>query len=84
MAMPYPPPLPLPVPTSMPPVPDALLGIDLASIGLMNPEEELSNQQLNFTVILLARTCMNYASNAAGRFCVARTVPRTTVCAVRV
>ena len=50
MAMPYPPPLPLPVPTSMPPVPDSLLGIDLASIGLMNPEEELSNQQLNFTV----------------------------------
>ena len=51
--MPYPPPLPLPVPTSMPPVPDSLLGIDLASIGLMNPEEELSNQQLDFTVQLI-------------------------------
>lgn len=50
--MPYPPPLPLPVPTSMPPVPDSLLGTDLACIGLMNPEEELSNQQLNFTVRL--------------------------------
>lgn len=48
--MPYPPPLPLPVPASMPPVPESLSGIDLASIGLMNPEEELSNQQLNFTV----------------------------------
>ena len=40
----YPPPLPLPVPTSMPPVPDSLLGIDLASIGLINAEGELSNQ----------------------------------------
>ena len=46
MAMPYPPPLPLPVPASMPLVPESLSGIDLASIGLMNPEEELSNQQL--------------------------------------
>ena len=49
MAMPYPPPLPLPVPAWMPSVPEKLPGHDLASIGLMNPEEELSNQQLNFT-----------------------------------
>jgi hypothetical protein len=52
MAMPYPPPLPLPVPAWMPSVPESLPGHDLASIGLMNPEEELSNQQLNFTACL--------------------------------
>ena len=68
MAMPYPPPLPLPVPTSMPPVPESLSGVDLMSIGLMNPEEELSNQQLNFTVrVLHRRRCIQH-----GRFRIAK------------
>lgn len=51
-AMPYPAPLPLPlpVPPAMPPVPPEVEGLDLASTGLISIEEEMSNQQLNFTV----------------------------------
>lgn len=52
MAMPYPPALPLPVPAAMPPVPAAVEGLYLPSIGLIRQEEELSNQQLSFTVRL--------------------------------
>ena len=56
--MPYPPPLPLPVPAWMPSVPESLPGHDLASINLMNSEEELSNQQLNFTACPVYRVCV--------------------------
>ena len=50
MAMPFPPPLPLPVPIGMPAVPQSVEGLDLQSMGLISQEEELSNQQLCFTV----------------------------------
>lgn len=48
--MPYPPALPLPVPAAMPALPASVEGLDLPSIGLISREEELSNQQLSFTV----------------------------------
>lgn len=48
--MPFPPPAPLPPPLMMPPVPEEVVSVELANLGLMTPEEEQSNQQLHFTV----------------------------------
>eukprot|EP00891_Asterochloris_glomerata_P002034 jgi/Astpho2/2034/Aster-00531 len=47
MNMTYQPPIPLLVPASMPAVPPDVVGLDLPNLGLMTPEEELSNQQLD-------------------------------------
>ncbi|KAK9819946.1 hypothetical protein WJX72_004261 [[Myrmecia] bisecta] len=49
MNMPYPPPVPLPVPARLPPVPKSVVGLDLPNLGLMTPEEQLSNAQLEYT-----------------------------------
>ncbi|KAK9817351.1 hypothetical protein WJX74_009833 [Apatococcus lobatus] len=46
MSMPYQPPWPLPVPSSLTPVPDSINGLDLAGLGLMSSQEEISNDQL--------------------------------------
>ena len=48
--MTYQPPVPLLVPSSMPAVPPDVVGLDLPNLGLMTPEEELSNQQLDHSV----------------------------------
>ena len=50
MSMPYQPPWPLPVPSSLTPVPDSIHGLDLASLGLMSSQEEISNDQLQHNV----------------------------------
>ena len=50
MNMTYQPPIPLLVPASMPAVPPDVVGLDLPNLGLMTPEEELSNQQLDHSV----------------------------------
>ena len=50
MNMTYQPPVPLLVPASMPAVPPDVVGLDLPNLGLMTPEEELSNQQLDHSV----------------------------------
>ena len=57
--MPYQPPVPLLVPTSMPPVPPEVVGLDLKNLGLMTPEEELSNQQLEFSVSFNIQLCVH-------------------------
>ena len=54
MSLPFPPPEPLPPPLAMRTVPDEVVSVELANLGLMTPEEEQSNQQLLYTV----RTCM--------------------------
>ena len=48
--MTYQPPVPLLVPGSMPAVAPDVVGLDLPNLGLMTPEEELSNQQLDHSV----------------------------------
>ena len=53
--MTYQPPVPLLVPASMPAVPSEVVGLDLPNLGLMTPEEELSNQQLDHSVGRLPR-----------------------------
>ena len=50
MNMTYQPPVPLLVPASMPAVAPDVVGLDLPNLGLMTPEEELSNQQLDHSV----------------------------------
>ena len=50
MSLPFPPPEPLPPPRAMRAVPEEVVSVELANLGLMTPEEEQSNQQLLFTV----------------------------------
>ena len=50
MSMPYQPPWPLPVPSSLTPTPDSIRGLDLAGLGLMSSQEEISNDQLQHNV----------------------------------
>ncbi len=50
--MPFPPPAPLPPPLAMPAVPEEVVSVELANLGLMTPEEEQSNQQLLYVVCL--------------------------------
>ncbi len=38
--MPFPPHAPLPPPLAMPPVPEEVVSVELANLGLMTPEEE--------------------------------------------
>ena len=52
---PAPPPPPLPAPAALSPVPEALGGLPLGELGIMSPEEEMSNAQLDFQVGLGAR-----------------------------
>ncbi len=48
--MPYPPPPPLPVPAGLPAVLADVGGLPLAELGMMLPEEEMSNVQLEYHV----------------------------------
>ena len=50
MSLPFPPPEALPPPRAMRAVPEEVVSVELANLGLMTPEEEQSNQQLLFTV----------------------------------
>ena len=51
-SLPFPPPAPLPPPRAMPTVPEEVVSVELANLGLMTPEEEQSNQQLLYVVRL--------------------------------
>ena len=55
MSLPFPPPEPLPPPRAMRAVPEEVVSVELANLGLMTPEEEQSNQQLLFTVPSLVK-----------------------------
>lgn len=48
--LPYPPAPPLPPPATLPPLPAAIEGLPLSELGIMTPEEEMSNAQLGFHV----------------------------------
>lgn len=47
-AMPFPPPQPVPLPESLPTVNSSFVGIKIEELGIMTPEEELSNVQLEY------------------------------------
>ncbi|KAK9843673.1 hypothetical protein WJX81_001963 [Elliptochloris bilobata] len=49
MSLPFPPPKPLPPPLAMRAVPEEVVSVELANLGLMTPEEKQSNQQLLYT-----------------------------------
>lgn len=48
--LPYPPARPLPSPAALPPVPSDVRGLELGELGMMLPEEEMSNVQLEYHV----------------------------------
>ena len=48
--LPYPPSPPLPLPAALPAVPAACTGCALGELGIMTPEEEMSNAQLEYHV----------------------------------
>lgn len=68
MSLPFPPPEPLPPPRAMRAVPEEVVSVELANLGLMTPEEEQSNQQLLFTV----PACV-LSGPWLGRYCVGST-----------
>ena len=54
-ALPYPPPPPLPLPAALPAVSEAVAAacsdrLEPAGLGIMTPEEEMSNAQLEYQV----------------------------------